>query len=54
MKRKEKRGENKAMTPSQRATYEALTALSRKAAKDKKPGATSEHSDLYDEGGLPL
>jgi hypothetical protein len=41
------------MTPAQRATYEALRALSREAAKHKKPGATSDHSDMYDEFGLP-
>ena len=45
---------NDGMTPGQRATYEALTALSRKTAKGKKPGATSDHSDMYDEFGLPI
>ena len=53
MKRKEKRRETKAMTPARRATYEVLTALSRKTAQGKTPGATSEHSDLYDDDGLP-
>ena len=42
------------MTPSQRAPYEALRALSRETAKRKKPGATSDHSDMYDEYGLPI
>jgi len=42
------------MTPTQRAEYEALMALARKAAKAKKPGATSDHSDMYDEYGLPI
>ena len=41
------------MTPAQRADYEALRALSREAAKHKMPGATSDHSDMYDEFGLP-
>jgi hypothetical protein len=42
------------LTPSQRAEYEALMALARRTAKHKKPGATSDHSDLYDENGLPI
>ena len=42
------------MTPTQRATYEALRELSRETAKRKKPGATSDHSDMYDEFGLPI
>jgi len=41
------------LTPSQRATYERLRALSREAAKHKVPGAASDHSDMYDEHGLP-
>jgi hypothetical protein len=41
------------MTPKQRAAFEALNALSRETAKRKKPGATSDHSDMYDEFGLP-
>ncbi len=41
-------------TPAQRATYEALRALSRESAKHKLPGATSDHSDMYDEFGLPI
>ena len=42
------------MTPTQRATYEALRDLAREASKHKKPGATSDHSDMYDEYGLPI
>lgn len=41
------------MTPTQRAEYEALMALAHNAARHKKPGATSDHGDLYDEFGLP-
>jgi hypothetical protein len=41
------------LTPSQREEYEKLRALSREAAKHKFPGATSDHSDMYDEFGLP-
>lgn len=41
------------MTFAQRASYEALRALSRRTAKHKLPGATSDHSDMYDEYGLP-
>jgi hypothetical protein len=42
------------MTPTQRAEYEALMALAKEAAKHKRPGATSDHSDMYDEKGLPI
>lgn len=42
------------LTPAQRAEYEALRELSRNAAKHKRPGATSDHSDMYDESGLPI
>ncbi len=42
------------LTPTQRAEYEALRELSRKAARHKLPGATSDHSDMYDEFGLPI
>jgi hypothetical protein len=42
------------MTPAQRATYLALRELSRETARRKKPGATSDHSDMYDEFGLPI
>ena len=42
------------LTPEQRATYEALRELSRETARHKKPGATSEHGDMYDESGLPI
>ena len=41
------------LTAAQRATYEYLRALSRESAKNKLPGATSDHSDMYDEVGLP-
>ena len=41
------------LTAEQRATYEYLRALSRESAKRKLPGATSDHSDMYDEFGLP-
>ena len=42
------------LTPERRSGYEALRALSRKAAKHKLPGATSDHSDMYDDDGLPI
>jgi antitoxin VapB len=41
------------LTPTQRATYERLRALSKEAAKHKLPGATSDHRDMYDDLGLP-
>ena len=34
-------------------TIRILHELSERASKNKKPGATSDHSDLYDENGLP-
>ena len=42
------------MTPPQRVTYEGLRELAREASKHKKRGATSDHSDMYDEYGLPI
>ena len=44
----------KGMTPAQRAEYQALMALAKKSGKAKRPGATSDHSDMYDEYGLPI
>ncbi|WP_336488172.1 hypothetical protein [Methylobacterium nigriterrae] len=37
----------------QRATYEALRAVALCGEADRRPGATSDHSDFYDEFGLP-
>jgi antitoxin VapB len=31
-----------------------LMALAKKVSANKKPGATSDHSFLYDENGLPI
>lgn len=42
------------MTIEQRADYDALRALVREAAAHIVPGATSDHSYLYDENGLPI
>ena len=33
--------------------YEELRRLSARTAAQKLPGATSDHSDMYDEQGLP-
>ncbi|GJD59706.1 type II toxin-antitoxin system VapB family antitoxin [Methylobacterium dankookense] len=44
----------KEMRPDQRARYERLQALALEGEALKKPGATSDHSDLYDEFGLPI
>jgi hypothetical protein len=41
------------LNSAQRAAYEDLRALAHETAKYKKPGATSDHSDMYDEFGLP-
>lgn len=40
------------LSPRQKSLYDRLAELGRKA-RDASPGATSEHGDLYDEGGAP-
>lgn len=42
------------MTPEQREDYESLRALVREVSKHIVPGATSDHSYLYDDNGLPI
>ncbi|HEX8662812.1 MAG TPA: type II toxin-antitoxin system VapB family antitoxin [Beijerinckiaceae bacterium] len=42
------------LTPEQQADHEAFMALVREFQKYKLPGATSDHSDMYDEHGLPI
>jgi len=42
------------LTPEQEAEHQAFMALAREAAKHLLPGATSDHSDMYDEHGLPI
>jgi hypothetical protein len=34
--------------------FRILMELAREAARHKRPGATSDHSDFYDENGLPI
>jgi hypothetical protein len=34
-------------------TFRVLMELAREGRRRKKPGATSDHSDMYDEFGLP-
>ena len=41
------------LSPTQRAAYERMRELSKEAAKHKRPGATSDHRDMYDDFGLP-
>ncbi len=43
-----------ALTPAQQADYGALRALVQDVASYRQPGATSDHSDFYDESGLPI
>lgn len=38
---------------AKRRKYEAIMAIAREASKLFPPGATSDHSDLYDANGLP-
>lgn len=40
-------------TQEQRAWLEEVRALALEASRHKPPGMTSDHSDLYDENGLP-
>lgn len=42
------------LTPAQQAEYEALRRIAGSAAQSAKAGATSDHSDMYDEHGLPI
>ncbi|MGX7705758.1 hypothetical protein [Methylobacterium sp. Gmos1] len=41
------------LTPAQREQYDALRGLVSDGARYRWPGATSDHSDFYDENGLP-
>ena len=38
---------------ARRRKFEALMAISERASKLFPPGSTSDHSDFYDENGLP-
>jgi len=38
---------------ARRQKFEALMAISERASKLFPPGSTSDHSDFYDENGLP-
>jgi antitoxin VapB len=42
------------LTPEQKTDHDAFMALVREFQKYKLPGATSAHSDMYDENGLPI
>lgn len=42
------------LTPAQQADYDALRALVNDVARYRQPGSTSDHSDFYDENGLPI
>lgn len=42
------------LTPEQQAEYEAWREIARQAAQSAKSGAASDHSDMYDEFGLPI
>jgi antitoxin VapB len=41
------------LTERQQRDYDALRAIVAEVARHKLPGATSDHSDMYDEFGLP-
>lgn len=42
------------MTPDQKARFDALLRLSEEAARRARPGATSDHRDMYDANGRPV
>ncbi|SFV16597.1 hypothetical protein SAMN02799631_06466 [Methylobacterium sp. 174MFSha1.1] len=42
------------LLPAQQEVYDALRALVKNVAPHRLPGATSDHSDFYDENGLPV
>lgn len=42
------------LTPEQKAFVDDIMALASQAAAAARPGATSDHSDFYDENGLPI
>ena len=44
----------KTLTPDQQARYDRLMAIANEGAKHKLADATSDHSDQYDENGLPI
>lgn len=42
------------LTAEQQRKFERIQALADEAARHKVLGATSDHSDMYDENGLPI
>ena len=42
------------LSPERQAWIDRLRAISSEIAKHKRPGDTSDHSDMYDENGLPI
>lgn len=54
LRRAEEQAPRPEVTPEEAAeTLRVLRELAREGGRRKKPGATSDHSDLYDEFGLP-
>ncbi|MEH3145513.1 MAG: type II toxin-antitoxin system VapB family antitoxin [Methylobacterium frigidaeris] len=47
-------GEDRASAQAQHSGYEALHTLAKQAARNRRPGAISDHADLYDGDGLPV
>ena len=44
----------KDLTPEQQAWVDEVMAAAAELSKHKRPGETSDHSDMYDEHGLPI
>jgi hypothetical protein len=42
------------LSPEAKERYDGLKALAAETARHAKPGATSDHSDMYDDFGLPI
>jgi antitoxin VapB len=54
LRRAEEQSPRPEVSPEEAAeTFRILSELAREGGRRKKPGATSDHSDFYDEDGLP-
>lgn len=42
------------LTAEQQRKFDRIKALASEVARHKRPGATSDHRDMYDEDGLPI
>jgi hypothetical protein len=55
LRRAEEQSPPSEVSPEQAAeTFRILSELAREGGRRKKPGATSDHTDMYDDYGLPI